>query len=73
MESFRTIAELSKNAKKSTGIPNKAVLHSCNEVPKFRLKNCLKTIKSLFLKPIRNCRTIAGAFRTVDRTFGFLK
>jgi len=35
MESFGTIAELWKNAKKSTGILNKAVLYSCSEVSTF--------------------------------------
>jgi len=46
MESSGTIAELSKNAKKLIGTPNNAVLYSCSEIPTFRFKNCLKTIKS---------------------------
>jgi len=39
MEGFGTIAELSKNAKKSTGTPIKEVLYSCDEVPALGLKN----------------------------------
>jgi len=39
MENFGTIAELSKNAKKSAGTPNNKVLHSCGEVPALGLKN----------------------------------
>jgi len=41
MESFGTIAELSKNAKKSTGTPPKEVLYCCGEVQALGLKNCL--------------------------------
>jgi len=39
MESFRTIAELAKNAKKSAGTPIKEVLYSCDQVPALGLKN----------------------------------
>jgi len=48
MESFGTIAELSKNAKEATGTLNNEVLYSCSEVLTFRLKNCLKTIKNQY-------------------------
>jgi len=40
MKSFGTIAELSKNAKKSAGTLNNEVLYSCSEVPAAGLKNC---------------------------------
>jgi len=40
MESFGTITELLKNAKKAIGTLNNEVLYSCSEVPAVGLKNC---------------------------------
>jgi len=59
MESFKTIAELSKNAKQSVGTSNIAVLYSCSEIP-VRIKKLFKNnyIPVLFLKPVKNCRTL---------------
>jgi len=50
MESFGTIAELSKNVKKSIGTPNNEVFYSCSEVPTFGLKNYLKIIRGIIFK-----------------------
>jgi len=51
MESFGTIAELSKNAKntkKSAGTSNNEILYSCGEVSALGLKNYLKIIRGRY-------------------------
>jgi len=55
-KSFGIIAELSKNAKKSTRTRNNKVLYSRGKVPACGLKNNQRSI--FFLKPIRNCKII---------------